>query len=133
MNRRTLLAHINKLDEKSSVLNSYSKALAERGHEEREVWYTTQKEHWQGWLKEYTGKGAYDRKNWNRDARFIYNHVNCPSMLLWLAEASSIKKSLVTKAKDAALAIIDESKPTKCRSIRQVINWEMVEFELNNN
>jgi len=133
MNRRTLLAHINKFDEKSSVLSAYKKACAEQGHVGKTVWYTSQKQHWQEWLKEYTGEGAYNRKNWDRDARFIYNHVNCPGMLLWLADASGVQKSLVTKAKNNALAVNDESKPTRCRNIRQVLSWEMVESALKDN
>ncbi len=66
------------------------------------------KEHWQERLKAYTGEGAYTRKNWDRDARFIYNHINCPDMLIWLGDAAGVQKSLVNKAKDAALAVKTE-------------------------
>ena len=53
------------------------------------VWYRTQKEHWLGWLGEYHGPGAYGRApSEERDARFVYNHIVCPEMLLWLIEAS---------------------------------------------
>lgn len=35
------------------------------------VWYTTQKQHWLGWLSEYDGPGAYGRRSGqNRDAKF---------------------------------------------------------------
>jgi uncharacterized membrane protein YedE/YeeE len=34
---------------------------------------------------------AYDRKTWRgRSAKFVYNHIQSPSMLLWLAEAIGI-------------------------------------------
>jgi len=53
------------------------------------VWYTTQKEHWLGWLHEYDGPGAYGRiPGKQRDAKFAYNHIVEPKMLLWLIEAS---------------------------------------------
>ena len=49
-------------------------------------WYLTQKEHWIGWLLEYNGPGAYGRKTTDgRDAKFVYNHVVQPEMLVYLA------------------------------------------------
>ena len=64
------------------------------------VWYQTQKEHWLGWLREYEGPGAYGRKpNQSRDAKFAYNHVVCPEMLLWLIEAAGVRQELVTGAR----------------------------------
>ncbi len=51
------------------------------------VWYTTQKEHWLGWLGEYDGPGGYGRvPGKKRDAKFAYNHIVNPEMLLWLFE-----------------------------------------------
>jgi hypothetical protein len=54
------------------------------------VWYRSQKEHWLGWLSEYDGPGYYGRKNPDRSAEFVYNHINCAPMVLWLGEASGI-------------------------------------------
>jgi hypothetical protein len=35
-------------------------------------WYRTQQEHWLGWLGEYDGPGAYDRKTASpQDARAV--------------------------------------------------------------
>jgi hypothetical protein len=40
------------------------------------AWYTSEKEHWMGWLAEYDGPGAYGRQSDQRcDARFVYNHI----------------------------------------------------------
>jgi len=36
------------------------------------------------------------------------NHINCPDMLIWLGDAAGVQKSLVNKAKDAALAVKTE-------------------------
>lgn len=56
------------------------------------VWYMTQKEHWLDWLREYDGPGAYGRMaGTQRDARFAYNHIVEPKMLLWLIEAAGVK------------------------------------------
>ncbi len=68
------------------------------------VWYSTQKEHWLGWLTEYDGPGAYGRANWMRSAGFVYNHIRCPPMLAWLAEATGVAKPLVRLASKRVVA-----------------------------
>ncbi len=66
------------------------------------IWYTTQKQHWLGWLGEYDGPGAYGRiPGKQRDAKFAYNHVVCPEMLLWLIEAAGVRPDLVQAARSA--------------------------------
>ena len=63
-------------------------------------WYLTQKEHWIGWLFEYNSPGAYRRKATSgRDARFVYNHVVQPEMLVYLAEAAGVDRTSVARAK----------------------------------
>ena len=67
-----------------------------------EVWYKTQKEHWLEWLKGYQGSGGYGRKvDKERDARFAYNHVVNPEMLLWIIPAAGVKPGLVKAARRA--------------------------------
>jgi hypothetical protein len=91
------------------------------------VWYTTQKEHWLGWLSEYDGPGAYCRKTVSgRSAEFVYNHINCPPMLLWLAEAAGVSKRNVLAAKRSALAA-RRSRGAHCSVIRKAIPWPMIE------
>jgi hypothetical protein len=66
------------------------------------VWYTTQKEHWLGWLHDYGGPGAYGRiPGQNRDAKFVYNHIVCPEMLLWVIAAAGVRQDLVDAARRA--------------------------------
>ena len=66
------------------------------------VWYTTQKEHWLGWLGEYDSPGAYGRiPGKQRDARYAYNHVVCAPMLLWLIEAAGVRQDLAQAARSA--------------------------------
>jgi hypothetical protein len=92
-------------------------------------WYKTQKQHWLGWLADYTGPGAYGRQNWDRSARFVYNHVVCPPMLLWLGEASGVSRAVVAKAADAAMRE-QSSYSARCAAIRRVIAWDMIERQL---
>ena len=63
------------------------------------IWYRTQHQHWIGWLSEYRGPGAYGRQTGiKRDAKFAYNHIVNPQMLLWLISASGVNRTLVSAA-----------------------------------
>lgn len=89
------------------------------------VWYRTQKEHWLGWLSEYNGAGAYGRKSGqNRDARFAYNHIVCPEMLVWLIEASGVPRELVTAARVAAAS--GGTMMQRAGAIRRQVPWTEV-------
>ncbi len=93
------------------------------------VWYRTQKEHWLGWLGEYDGPGAYGRKpGQNRDARFAYNHIVCPDMLLWLIEAAGVRRELVTAAHAAAAA--GGTMMQRAGAIRRHVPWTEVRAAL---
>ena len=65
------------------------------------VWYHTQKEHWLGWLGGYKGPRAYGRKHWDRDARFAYNHVVEPLMLLYLVRFIPLAPEVVEAVEKA--------------------------------
>ena len=86
------------------------------------VWYRTQKEHWIGWLSEYDGPGAYGRQTHvnKRDARFAYNHINNPKMLLYLADAAGVDRKLVNSANRAY------AKGSNSGAVRKIIPWETV-------
>ncbi len=94
------------------------------------VWYRTQKEHWLGWLGEYEGPGAYGRlPNKRRDARFAYNHIVNPRMLLWLIQAAKVPQGLVAAATRAAQAggatMVQQS-----AAIRRHVPWEVLQSAL---
>jgi len=93
------------------------------------TWYRTQKEHWIGWLSEYHGPGAYGRKvNTKRDARFAYNHIVEPKMLLWLIDAGGVSPRLVrTARRESAKAT---SMPQQSAIIRRLVPWEVVASSL---
>jgi hypothetical protein len=101
------------------------KLPADRPLRQTGVWYLTQKQHWLGWLDEYNTRGAYGRKaGMNRDARFAYNHIVCPPMLLWLASAAGVKSSLLRAAKQAAVPLKTEM--AQAGAIRRHVPWEVV-------
>jgi hypothetical protein len=89
---------------------------------------TPNKEHWLGWLSEYDGPGYYGRKNPNRNAAFIYNHINSPPMLVWLAEGAGISQDLIEAACRVQTGI--PNKTSACAIIRRVLPWEIVEANL---
>jgi hypothetical protein len=126
MTPRTLASKIAKLPATLPTTTSFECDLRKlRIWGTASVWYTTQKEHWLGWLKGYGGPGYYERKNWNRDAEFVYNHIVCPPMVLWLGEASGISNILVRKAKKAALTA-PSNLPAQSAAIRKVIPWNLI-------
>jgi hypothetical protein len=90
------------------------------------VWYTTQKEHWLGWLREYHGPGGYGRLPGQprRDAKFAYNHIVNPKMLLWLIAAAGVNPKLVTNARRST------SRPRalnqQAAAIRRHVPWEIL-------
>jgi len=91
-------------------------------HHQPGVWYTTQKEHWLGWLREYDGPGAYGRiSGQNRDAKYAYNHIVCPEMLLWLIEAAGVRRDLVENARAAYQA--GTTMMQKSGAIRRCVPW----------
>ncbi len=89
------------------------------------VWYKTQKEHWLGWLKYYNTEGAYGRQaGMNRDARYAYNHIVEPKMLLWLIPAAGVKPALVRAARSAAKG--PKTMMAQSAAIRRVVPWDML-------
>jgi hypothetical protein len=127
MTPRQLAAKIRKLRARVPITTAFEGVLRrDRG---RCVWYTSQKEHWLGWLSEYHGPGYYGRTNSHRSAEFVYNRIVCPPMLLWLAEASGAPKARVADAKQAALSASPHL-PAQSAAIRRIITWEMIEVRL---
>ena len=88
-------------------------------------WFESQKEHWVGWLFHYNSAGAYGRKTTSgRDARFVYNHVVNPGLLLYLAEASGVEGKIVRSARRAASMKVGMA--AQSGAIRRAIPWDIV-------
>lgn len=84
--------------------------------------YRTQKDHWLGWLDPDSGTGTYARKSApDRGARYVYNHIREPKMLLWLISASGVRPELVKAATRDAEAV--SSQGSKSAAIRKQVPW----------
>jgi hypothetical protein len=96
----------------------------------KKVWYTTQQEHWLGWLRDYGQPGYYGRKitkiTGRRTAEYSYNHINYVPMLLWLAEASGVAQRQLLRAVKAVHAAKGNGS-AKCSAFRALIPWRVVE------
>lgn len=92
--------------------------------------YTTQKDHWLCWLDPNTVAVDYSRKDGpGRDARYAYNHIMEPKMLLWLISASGLPASALEKAKEEAHG--KSAFASKCAAIRQAFPWEELAVALS--
>ncbi len=88
------------------------------------IWYLTQKEHWLGWLKEYNGPGAYNRKGWDRNAKFAYNHVVCSGLLIYLIKAIPLSAETIQKAEEACK--LHTTEMAQSGAIRKIVPWEVI-------
>lgn len=87
------------------------------------------KENWLYWLNTFNSEGYYKRKRFG-DVRVksIYNSLQCPNMLIWLAEACNVENTLILNS----IASVEENKhlASVCGSIRRILTWEVVEKHL---
>lgn len=84
--------------------------------------YTTQKDHWLGWLNPAAGTGSYPRRTGGHvSANTVYNRIGEPKMLWWLAAAAGVDQGLLDEAK----ARVDTQKPlsSQCANFRKVVPW----------
>jgi hypothetical protein len=126
-----LLRAIKRLAVKATIADKFEKDLIKLDMSDIDRrWYRHQKEHWIGWLSEYATEGYYGRKNeTKRSAGLVYGRIKNPAMLLWLVDASGVSRTVVRKARLAALKASD-SYNTQCGAIRRVVPWELVEDAL---
>ncbi len=91
--------------------------------------YSTQKDHWLGWLDPNSGTGTYPRASrQDRDARYVYNHIMEPKMLLWLVLAARVSPDLI---QEAVLATEGASSlASKSAAVRKSIPWPVVSAAL---
>jgi hypothetical protein len=98
--------------------------------------YPSHQAHWIGWLQEYDGPGYYNRKvpKKPRSMPYIYAHIHCAPMLLWLAEAAGVRTSQLRKADGALRRLVrdglHDSNPACGRAVRSIIPWREIEAAL---
>jgi hypothetical protein len=126
---------IARLSSASPLTDRFStrwRALRRSGGEQREkrsVWYSTQQEHWDGWLRGYEGPGAYGRVNWSRSAEFVYNHVVNPQMLVYVAEAAGIERDALETAIEGALTN-RATMSAMSGAVRRAVRWSALKQAL---
>ena len=92
--------------------------------------YTTQKDHWLGWLNPAAGTGTYPRTGGiDRDAKDVYNKIAEPKLLLWLAEAAEVSSSRIAAARVDAES--KEKLNSKAAAIRNHVSWSIASEALH--
>lgn len=87
--------------------------------------YSTQKEHWLGWLNVNSTTGSFRRRSGNeRGARYVYNQIGEPKMLIWLASSAGISNERLSAAIQAADDVTNLR--SKCGAIRRALPWNEV-------
>ena len=89
--------------------------------------YPSHKAHWIGWLDDYVaGRTYYGRKHHDRSCQYIWNHLQCGPMLVWLAEATKAadRNPLLTCVR--ICRIEDWRGAAKCGEIRRLLPWVIV-------
>lgn len=104
-------------------------------------WYETQGEHWQNWIGNHFGfwgfffnifgPSGYERSNIKRTSAYIYNHIMCPPMITWLAEALKVDTTLLKTAITEAETTTQYQK--QCGILRKTLTWEIVKKQLISN
>lgn len=90
------------------------------------AWYSTQREHWLRWLKEYPTAGPYGRRPTSRTlAQVVYGRLICPPMVFWLAETFGVSLHLLNRAHANAVAA-QKNQASQSGAIRSVLSWDVV-------
>lgn len=122
---RQKINKLRKSNNNTELTDLYTDLSRQRGYNNSSnIWYSDQGEHWNGWLKGYSGSGIYGRKNHNRTSEYVYNQINCPEMLIWLAESAGIDKTIIKSAIDKS--IDNPMFQSRCRVIRENIPWSLI-------
>jgi hypothetical protein len=84
------------------------------------------RERWIRWLSDYDKPGPFNRQaGEKRSAKFAYNNLAYPEMLLWLIQAAGIENGLVDMAKSDSEQF--DNIRRKAAAIRNRVPWEELE------
>ncbi|WGS25788.1 HNH endonuclease [Bradyrhizobium sp. ISRA464] len=78
------------------------------------------KERWIDWVSNY----SRGRQKKNASARTIYNRVQQPRWIVWLAEASGINTRLIRKATNSVARHV--RRQTQAKEVRRILPWSLV-------
>jgi hypothetical protein len=120
---------------RSAILKMTSKAaIADRWSPPEHS--SSHQAHWLGWLQEYDSPGFYNRKvpKKPRSFAYIYGHIHCAPMLLWLAEVAGVPNAQVREADRLLRRLVEsglpDSNPRCGMAVRSIIPWRDVEAAL---
>lgn len=85
--------------------------------------YTSQRDHWLGWLGVTKGTGSYERSSETR-AEVVYNRIVEPKMLLWLITAAKVDPARLKQATQGAAAA--NTLGGQSKAIRQAVPYSVV-------
>jgi hypothetical protein len=91
---------------------------------QRGAWFRDQREHWIGWLTEHEQRGT-------RSAGLVYDRIQAPAMLIWLAEAAGVDRGILADVIDRAASLSHHS--ARCNAIRRDIPWSVIATLLRSN
>lgn len=78
-------------------------------------WSGSQEDHLEEWLESYPTSDSM---------RYLYNHLQCPNLLVYIAETLGFdKRKLDSLARESLLR---SSEPSRCKFIREQIPWETI-------
>ena len=87
------------------------------------------REGWIHWLSDYNNPGLYHRKpDQDHSARYAYNHIVYPEMLLWLIRESGVNHELVRRAKSDSESFTVPRQ--QAAAIRKRVPWDVLEQTL---
>lgn len=125
MTASELLLIVNRLDrpaEETAPLTVFLESRLDVGPGRGRATYHDQKHHWVRWLDDYQRP--------ERPAQRVYNAINCPTMLFWLAEALGLDQMRLVSAIHAAEAA-PNNQVSQTAAIRRVIGWDAILCRIN--
>lgn len=129
MTHRTLRTKIAALPATSSATAKFTAAVVKANPKQKEraaTWYTSQQQHWLGWLAEMDGAGFYGRQvGAPPTAAQVYGRIVNPAMLVWLGEASGLDVAAAVAA-----ALKKNTMAGMAGAIRKALPWSVVEAAL---
>ena len=130
MDRQTLYTIISTLDP-DTPLHKKMEAALRMGPEYGKAKYENQKHHWLTWLMTYDDPSCLRRQYRSRTgAELVYNRLNCPPMVFWLAEAIGTPRGCLLAAFDACL-VASKNTAAQAASVRKHLPWNKLEDRLS--
>jgi len=94
-------------------------------------WYSSQKEHWLGYVGYKRAQWAAQGKNYNLEkAKSHWSRTHCFPMLFWLAECAGVDSDILERAEVVARRVTAEicsDHPSHGKAAREVLPWSLVE------